>query len=77
MDDQNEPTAAAASSAAYERDLARARDEGTDILERTDDLPPPDHYGAARDLVDLLVASGEDMNALVEEIGIPGADPAL
>lgn len=60
----------------YERDLARARDEGTDVIERTDDLPAPDHYQAARDLARLLTESGEDLGRLAGEIGLPGDDPA-
>jgi hypothetical protein len=64
-------------ASSYERDLARARDEGTDIIERTDDLPPPDHYRAARDLAELLTGEGEDLDALAGEIGLPGSDPAL
>jgi len=60
----------------YERDVERAREEGTDIIERTDDLPPPDHYRAARDLAEMLRARGEDLAALAGEIGLPDVDPA-
>lgn len=61
----------------YEDDLARARDEGTDLIERTDDLPASDHYHAARDLADLLGAKGENLALVASEIGLPGDDPAL
>lgn len=61
----------------YEDDLARARDEGTDLIERTDDLPASDHYHAARDLADLLGAKGENLALIASEIGLPGDDPAL
>ena len=61
----------------FARDFARARDDGTDLIERTDDLPAPDHYHAARDLADLLDAEGENIAALAAEIGLPGDDPAL
>ena len=60
----------------YEREVARAREEGTDFIERTDDLPPPDHYHAARDLAEMLRAGGEDLPRLAGEIGLPGDDPA-
>jgi hypothetical protein len=52
------PTPDDADDLRYEDDLARARDEGTDLIERTDDFPAPDHYHAARDLADLLGAKG-------------------
>ncbi len=66
-----------ADDARYEDDLADARDEGTDRIERTDDLPAPDHYHAARDLADLLGAKGENLALVAGEIGLPGDDPAL
>lgn len=63
-------------NAAYQRDLARARDTNTDLIER-DDLPAPDHYHAARDLAELLTSQGENVAQLAGEIGLPGDDPAL
>lgn len=60
----------------YEQDVARARAEGTDFIERTDDLPPPDHYHAARDLAEMLRAGGEDLAQLAGEIGLPDDDPS-
>ena len=45
----------------YERDVERASEEGTDFIERTDDLPPPDHYHAPRDLAELLRAGRDDL----------------
>ncbi len=65
-----------ATPGSYERDVARAREEGTDFIERTDDLPPPDHYHAARDLAEMLRAGGEDLLGLAAEIGLPGDDPS-
>ncbi len=59
----------------YERDVQRAREEGTDFIERTDDLQPRDHYRAARDLAEMLRGRGEDLAALAAEIGLPDVDP--
>ena len=65
------------SDSRYERDLERAQAEGTDFIERTDDLPEPDRYHAARGLADLLREGGEDLPRLAGEIGLAGEDPAL
>ena len=64
------------SDESYERDVARAREEGTDFIERADDLPPPHHYHAARDLAGILRDAGEDLSQLAGEIGLPGDDPS-
>ena len=61
----------------YEEDLSNARDDNTDLIERTDDLPAPDHYHAARDLTRLFADSGENLSQLADDIGLPGDDPAL
>ncbi len=63
-------------AASYERDVERARAEGTDFIERTDDLPPHDHYHAARDLAEMLRAGGENLIELASAIGLPGDDPS-
>jgi len=61
----------------YEEDLSNARDDNTDLIERTDDLPAPDHYHAARDLARLFADAGENLSQLASDIGLPGDDPAL
>ena len=61
----------------YERDVARAREEGTDFVELENDLPEPDRYGAAKDLARLLSERGENWAELAGEVGLPGEDPAL
>ncbi len=60
-----------------ERELAAARDEGTDIIDRENDLPPPAHYRAASDLHRLFTEKQENFLELAEEIVLPGDDPAL
>jgi hypothetical protein len=57
----------------YVADKAASEDEGTALLERTDDLPPADLYHAAVALADLLK---NDLPREAEYIGIVDSDPA-
>ena len=57
----------------YERDRAAAEDDGTALLERTDDLPPSDLYHAAAALAQLLA---DDLPREAEYIGLVDLDPA-
>ncbi len=60
----------------YEREREEARAEGTDFLEREDDLPEPDLYRTASDLARLLLDAGEDLTQLKAQLGLPSEEPA-
>jgi len=57
----------------YARDRAAAEDDGTALLERTDDRPPVDLYHAAVALADTL---HDDLADALEYIGLPDIDPS-
>ncbi len=71
MSDSSEEQSA--ETGTYTRDRAAAEDDGTALLERTDDLPPSDLYHAAAALAELLA---DDLPGEAEYIGIADTDPA-
>lgn len=50
---------------------------GPNPLELDDDLPPRDHVQAARDLSDVFLLNGANMDELAQQIGLPDTDPAF
>jgi len=74
MSDTTAAAVAASHEAHYERERAAAEDDGTAILELTDDAPPADLYHAAKELADLI--GPESLADLRDTIGVADVDPA-
>ena len=59
----------------YERERRKAEEDGTALVEQTDDFAPADMYHAAREIADALGES--ELREKWETIGVAGVDPTL